>query len=367
VKLYNKIKKIIFMKNQVRIILVTAFLSILVFGCTKNDGVLNNKSLKQAVNQSAQNLNTAVDVISASGAYSILTGSNGTLKSATITDSTYRVYIPLDLIKGVYDYKPVPKTDRWGWSLMKFFTKTADESKMIVRMPLKKVKSPGSLRHFSQADSSLTNNFAIAVSEYHNNYNSYWDYDYLLASEISIDNVVAGNLNIKSIVKPRHKVDYASQYAFSGSYTADYKFFSGDTTVSSFTITGSDKVLYEEKLLTIKKDSAKFGREHQYILTIGDVQIIRKSGTHDAEVWVNGVFQPNAIVSIVDEEEDSEASVCEKRDVQITFEDGTTVLVSDLIGKSVENIRTLYRSLHQVYFAAEVVDWIAYDIYYHRN
>ncbi|MBA4321224.1 MAG: hypothetical protein C0408_00255 [Odoribacter sp.] len=355
------------MKKQVKNIFILVFLGALMWGCTKNDGILNNESLKLVVNQSAMNLNSAMDAISSSKAFSILTVSDGTLKSATIADSVYRVYIPLDLIKGVYDYKPVPKTDRWGWSLMKYFNKTADNSKMIVRMPLKKVQNPRSLRFYSPADSALTNNFSIAVSDYHNNYNSYWDYDYFLASEISIDNVVAGNLNIKSIVKPKYVIDYASQYVFSGSYTASYRYLSGDTTVSSFTITGDNKVLYEEKLLTIKKDSVWFSREHQYILSIGDVQIIRKSGIGKAEVLVNGVLQPNAIVEIVDREEDSEASVCKKRDIRITFEDGTTTTISALIGKSIDNIKTLFNSLHQVYFAAYVVDWIAYDVYYHRN
>ena len=213
----------------------------------------------------------------------------------------------------------------------------------------------------------LTNNFSISVSDYHNNYNSYWDYDYLLSSEISIDNVVAGNLNIKTIISPASGIHYASQYAFTGSYNANYKYESGDTTISSFTIKDGSGVLYEEKLLTVKNDTARFGREHQYILTIGNVQIIRKSGTKAVQIAVNGVVQPGAVVAIVDKESDPEASVCKKRDIQITFEDGTTATVSALIGESVENIKTLFNSLHKVFFAAYVVDWIAYDIYYQRN
>jgi hypothetical protein len=126
-------------------------------------------------------------------------------------------------------------------------------------------------------------------------------------------------------------------------------------------------VLYEEKLLTVRKDTARFGREHQYILTIGNVQIARKSGTKSVVVSVDGVVQPNAVVAIVDQETDSEASVCKKRDIQITFEDGTITTVSALIGKSIDNIKTLFDSLHSVYFAAYIVDWIAYDIYYQRN
>jgi len=229
------------------------------------------------------------------------------------------------------------------------------------------VTNPRSLREYSAADTALTNNFSIAVSDYHNNYNSYSDFDYILASEISIDNAVAGDLNIKYIVSPTLGVDYASQYVFTGSYTADYKYLSGDTTVSSFAITGDSKVLYKEELRTIKTDTGRFGREHEYILTIGDVQIIRKSGTTAASVSVAGVLQTNAVVTIIDKAADSEASVCKKRDIKITFDDGTTTTVSTLIGNSIADIKTLYDSLHSVYFAAYVVDWIAYDIYYQRN
>ncbi len=246
------------MKKQVRIILATVLLSVLLWSCTKNDGSVNNLSLNQAINQSAMDLNTAMAAISSSKAYSVLTFSDETQKSV-VTDPVYKVYIPLDKISGVYNYKPVANTDRWGISLIKYFTRAADNSQMIVNIPLKKLSNPRSLREYVPADSSLANNFSIAVSDYHNNYNNYHDFDYVLASEISIDNAVAGNLNIDYFVSPTDGITYASQYAFTDSYTADYKYQSGDTTVSSFIITGDKKVLYEEKRLTIKNDTARFG------------------------------------------------------------------------------------------------------------
>jgi hypothetical protein len=354
------------MRKQERFFIMATLCTVILTGCAKNDGVLDQKSLRQAIDQSASNLNTTVKAISATKAYSILTMNDGTAKSATVTDSVYKVYIPLDKIKGVYEYNKVTKHNNWGISLIHFFTKTADNNKMIVNMPLTKVTKPWSLRHFSAADSSLTNNFSIAVSAYHNNYNNYWDYDYNLVSEISIDKVVAGELNIETLISPKLGKNYASQYTFAGGYTAKYKYVSGDTTLSSFSILSNNKLVYEEKLLNIKNDTAKFHRDHQYILTIGNVQIVRKSDFKDVLIYVNGKVQPNAKITIVDNENDEEASVCKKRDVQITFEDGTVTTISDLIGSSVENIKTLYTSLHQVYFAAYIVDWIAYDIYYQR-
>jgi hypothetical protein len=355
------------MKSKVRILSGIAILSLMLWGCSKNDATVTNLTLKQAINQGALNVNKAVNAIAATPAYNIFTVNDGTSKSVSVADSAYKVYIPLARISGVYEYKPVSKSDKWGFSLIKFFNRTDDNSKMIVKLPLKKVEHPRSLRFYSQADSALTNNFSITVSDYHNNYNNYRDFDYLLASEVSVDNVVTGNLNIKSIRNPVTGTHYASQFAFTGSYTAKYSYESGDTTVSSFAITGSDKVLYEEKLLTVKNDTARFGREHQYILIIGDVQIVRKSKTAGVQVFLKGVLQPKAVVAIIDKEEDSEASVCKKRDIQITFEDGTVTTVSALIGNSINNIKTIFTSLHSVYFAAYIVDWIAYDIYYHRN
>jgi len=337
------------------------------FNCTRNDNVSDPTSLKEAVNLGAAKLNTAMNEITSTKAYQILTVSDIASKSATVSDSVYKVNITLDRINGVYDYKPVTKTDRWGVPLVRFFTRTADNSKMIVNMPLSKVTHPRSLRQYFPSDTALVNNFSISVSDYHNNFSSFWNFDYLLSSEISIDKAIAGNLNIRSVVSPATGIHYASQYAFTGSYTANYKYESGDTTESGFSIRNADKILWEEKLLTVRNDTARFGREHKYILTIGDVQIIRKSGTGKIQVLLKGVVQANAVIQIVDKQQDSEASVCRKREVQITFDDGTSTTISSLISQSIDDIKTLFTSLHQVYFAANMVDWIAYDVYNQKN
>jgi len=351
------------MKKQGIIFLATILIGSLLWSCTEKAGLLDSASLKSTIDKSALELNTAVTKIASTQAYTILTMSGASKSSA---DEVYNVNIPLDLVKGVYNYKPT-QVERYGISLMRFFTKTADDSKMIVNLPLKKVTTPRSLRQYIAADSALANNFSIAVSDYHNNYNSYHDFDYLLNSEISIDDALAGELNIDYLVSPTNGVRYASQYAFTDGYTADYKYEWGDTTVSSFAISKDSKVLYGEERLTMKSDTGRFGHEHQYILTIGNVQIVRKSGLKNPEVYVDGVLQSAAVVTVVDMENDPEASVCKKREIQISFEDGTTTTISALIGESIADIKTLFDSLHSVYFAAYIVDWIAYDIYYKRN
>jgi hypothetical protein len=338
---------------------------ILFAGCERSDTSLDTSSLKQSIDQSAADLNAAMKTISASKAFSLFTVTEDGSKS-DLSENDYDVYISLDQVKGVYEYSPVATTDRLGLPLIRFFSRTADDAKMIVKLPLKKVEHPRSLRSYVAADTALTNNFSISVSEYHNNYNSYWDYDYLLTSDISIDEAAAGKLNIESVVSPDNGTDYNSQYVFTGSYSAKYRYLSGDTTVSSFGIYDGTNLLYEEKRQTIPNDTARFGREHLYTLTIGNVQIVRKSGVIAPAIYVNGTLQTNAVVAIIDRDSDPEATVCKKRDISITFDDGTVKTVSGLIGDSVTDIRTLFDSLHDVYFAAYIVDWIAYDIYYER-
>jgi putative Mn2+ efflux pump MntP len=52
-----------------------------------------------------------------------------------------------------------------------------------------------------------------------------------------------------------------------------------------------------------------------------------------------------------------------KRELKITFDDGTSKTISELLGTSVETIRNLFISLRQSYFATSIVDRIAWDIY----
>ena len=346
-------------------IILYAGIILVLLSCERDQLNINTQELKATLNQNAAILNEAVGAISSTAGFKVLTVSDDGSKSSD-ADSSYSVYIGLDQIKGVYDYKPVPTTSWQGLSLIRYFTKSADAGNMVVKLPLKKIEHPGSLRLYTAADTALTNNFIITVSDYFNNYNNYHDYDYKLTSAISIDGVTAGSLNIRSLVSPVNGTDYNSEYLFTDGYSAKYKYLSGDTTVSSFGILKNNQVLYEEKRLTIKNDTARFGREHLYVLTIGNIQIIRKSGVIAPAIYLDGVLQTSATVTVVDRESDPEATICKKRDIQITFDDGTTTKLSTLIGESVDNIAVMFDSLHSVYFAAYIVDWIAYDIYYGR-
>jgi hypothetical protein len=339
------------------------FLSIvLIWSCSKTETGTSSSALKDALNSGTQNLNVAMTDIATSQAFQLLgVSSESTLKSGTV----YSANIPLDLVKGVYDYKALKTNESRSYALIKFFTKSTDNGKMVVNMPLAKLKDPRVLREYLKSDSTLTNNFSMTVNDYHNNYNSYHDYDYVNVADISIDKANAGSLNIKSLVSPTTGTQYASQFVFSNGYTAKYEYTSGTTTLSSFTLLKAAAILYKEELSTIKSDTARFGRESTYTLTIGDVKLVRNPD-HTSQVYLKNVLQTKAVVAMVDKASTTEPSVCHHRDIQITFDDGSVTTISTLISNSIDNLSTLFTSLHEVYFAAYVVDWLGYDIYYKR-
>ncbi len=352
------------MKNATLKLSLFVLMGLLIVSCSKTETETGSSptALKEALALGTQNLNNAMTDIAATQAFQLLGIDNSSsLKSAT----TYAANIPLELVKGVYDYKALKTVESRNYPLIRFFTKSTDASKMVVNMPLAKLKNPRDLRIYLAADSALTNNFSIAVTDYYNNYNSYRDYEYIHAAAITIDKVAAGNLNIKSVVDPTTGKAYSSQFTFSNGYTAKYQYASGDTTRSGFTLLKNATTLYTEELQTVRNDTARFGRESQYTLTIGDVKLVRKAD-RTYQVYLKSVLQPKAVVAIVDNVATTEPSICHHREIQITFEDGTVSTVSTLISNSVDNLTTLFTALHEIYFAAYVVDWIGYDIFYKR-
>ena len=97
---------------------------------------------------------------------------------------------------------------------------------------------------------------------------------------------------------------------------------------------------------------------------IGNIEFKKSSSVDSIQIFVSGVLQQNAVIEVIDSTGNSdEHSVCYNRDIKITFDDGSSVLLSELIGPSLDILRNLVGSLKQVYFATNIVDYIAWNIY----
>ena len=166
-----------------------------------------------------------------------------------------------------------------------------------------------------------------------------------------------------------------SDFAFATGYDARMSYSTGDTVLSVYNISKGATTLFEEKFTSIKEAATKNHREKEYTLTVGNVKIVREpahgsNGLDSAKVYVGNVLQTKAKVEFIDvnKTDTTEFSIIGgHRDLKITFDDGTTSTVSQLLGSSITNIRAMFISLRQVYFATAIVDWVALDIAMNKN
>ncbi len=339
-------------KSSIAFILI---LSAVVWSCSKtSDGP--GLSLKQNFEAGVSRVNAALDDISVSKGYQLLTTGEITKSEFSFTDS-----ITLELIAGVYDYQPVPFRHKYYFLMpYRLFKKTGTSDKMIVNLPEKLVFHPKYLRAFNAADTTLKNNFTITASDYHLYFTPWSGYDYKLTAGLTLDSEDIGSLDFANTVKSDGRL-FTAGFIFPEGYKIETNRQSGDTTVSEFALSDEEGVLMKEQVLFIKTDAKK--RERQYILSVGNVDIKRGTNIDSIQVYLDGVLQKKAAVKIVDTT-DSSGSICHHREIQLTFDDGTTAKLSELINPALETLRTLVDSLGEMYFAKNIVDYIAVNVYF---
>jgi len=349
------------------ILSLVILLSLLSLQCTKNEDN-GFKSLKESLNSSTQDLNAAVIEISQTKGYELLNiQDNGTAKSLSDTDPGYQDSITLAMISGVYEYN-LKYTPYWNfWSYHKMFEKTGDSSLLVVKMPSEKIFKPWRFRNCQKADSTLLNNFVITATDYHLYASHGWVYDYKLAAGVAVKDSAIGQIGIESKNGNGSSYSYASEFTFPNGYTIKNSFTHGDSAISMISLSDSSKILFQETVTRIKSSTSKY-REKLYSILVGNVEF-KKVASDSLEVYVDGVLQPNATVEFITQDNNGEeGGMCRKkdRDIQITFEDGTQVLLSELISPSLTIIQGLVKSLGSIYFAKNVVDYIALSIYFNH-
>ena len=357
-------------------------LGFLTWSCSNKDELGSSQgSLKVSMNTGADNLSTAMSAIKTSNGYQVLATSGSSNAPSLVKSSVSGSFgmsrtdtVKLSDIAGVYDYQAA-NYKKWHPSLLNFFVKTGTNADFIVKLPASKVNHPGSLLRFLAADTTLVNNYVVDVSTYNYQFGRYlWNYSF--ASSIKIDNVDVGSMTIQSSRSRLNGQNFMSDFAFANGYDAKMVYSTGDTILSEYSISKGGNILFDEKFTSIKADTASRHREKEYSLTIGNVRIIRtpthgNNGLDSAKVYLGGVLQTKAKVQFIDISNHSDTTefsvIGHNRDIQITFDDSTKTTVSQLLGSSIENVRTLFTSLRQVYFATNVVDWVAWDIYMNKN
>jgi hypothetical protein len=348
------------MKMKSNILVAAAFFAIVSLQCSKDDQ--RNLSLKESVEVSSAKINTAFEKIAGSKGMELISLQEDGIKSGAIEE--FRDSIDLDLIAGIYDFKPSPDKPRSLYFPFRLFKKTGESEEMIVNMPEKLVFHPRYLHFCDRADSVLKNNFTIKASDYHFYYTCWNNADYKLIADFSLNTEDIGGLSMLARWKSGVAGLLSKSYTFPEGYSVVKDMETGDTTTMVFALTQNTDTLLKESLMFSGEGFKR--KEKVYVLSIGDVDIVRSTGIDSIQVFYNGVLQKKAGAKIIDNE-DYNSSICHKRDIQLTFDDGTTAKLSELISPALETLKTLSKSMSEMYFSKQIIDYIAFSIYYNNH
>jgi hypothetical protein len=341
------------------IIITAIILAVFTIRCSKVDQPL---SLKESVEVSTAKINTAFEKISGSEGYKMLLVTENGIKS-DFSDG-FRDSIDLKLVAGIYDFKPGSEIPHNAYFPFRLFRKTGTSDKMIVNLPEKLVFHPKYLHFCNRADSALKNNFTISATDYHFFYTWWNTSDYKLVADFKLDSKEIGNLSMFSTWKSGTAGNYSKNFTFPEGYAIIRSGETGLTNNTLFALTQKKDTLLKE---TLSFSGDGFVRkERQYTLSIGNVDIKRSTGIDSIQVFLDGVLQKKAGAKIVDNE-DYNASICVKRDILLTFDDGTTKKLSELIGPAMDTLKSLSKVLGEMYFSKHIVDYIAFSIYYNNH
>ena len=336
------------------VIVISIIVALVSWQCSRT---ISEPSLKQSVEDGVAKINTALSEISQTRGYELMSVTGDMTKA----EEVYNDSITLDLIAGVYEFQPDTFICHHYRKPFWRFNKTDNSEMMVVKMPRRMIFHPRYLYNVNPPDSVLKNDFTITASDYHFYYSLWSQYDYRLTAGFALDNEDVGTLDVTAAGNTFADKSYSSRFAFTDDYSVEVSFERGDTSTSSFALMKGDEPLLEEESMFIWKDFHQ--SERKYTLTIGNIDIVRTTGIDSIQVFLDGVLQKTAAVKITDPE-NNDGSICHRRDILLTFDDGTTAKLSELIGPALETLKTLVDSMRSMYFAQHVVDYIALNIYY---
>jgi hypothetical protein len=357
--------KLIFKTMKRNIVIIGIAFGLLGWSCSKTDTSTQSQGLKQSLEQNTAAINTAIAKISQTKGYQVLSlNSAPTAKDVTAATS-FKDSITLGLVAGIYDYQP--DTILLHHSIFypfRLFKKTGTSNQMIVNLPEQLIFRPGRLHSFVKPDSVLVNDFTITASDYHLYYNYWNNLDYKLTAGLTLKSENLGSFDISESSNSFKDQSNSAQYTFPGDYTISTSWQTGDTSKMSFSFLQNNSPLLKETTLFMGTGFHK--REKQYDLVIGNVEIKRGFGIDSIQVYQNGVLQKKAGARITDSS-DSTGTIFNKRDILLTFDDGTTEKLSALIDPAITQLKTLFTSLHDMFFAENIVDYIAINIYFNSR
>lgn len=377
-------------RNIVAVGMLLAF-SAALWSCSSSDDKTpgQDQTLEQNLTTETQSLATAVDEISTSEGYKLITLSEST-KEGTEDGSDDRFSftrtITLEDIKGVYNYI-LPTSESEGsstkmWGTEFAFEKAEESEFFVINLPQEKAKKPWMLYQEMEGESEMDNDFNITASQYNSSTvmnNEGFEFDYLLDADITIEEEAAGSIFVDWTMSMSAGMswDYESEFGFPNGYSVGHEFEFGEEIEFAYNLKKDDEVLFMEEV-SFTPANGEENAEYEYALTIGNIKIVKNSSSEEYMVYRNGELEEDAVVTVLHnedtttgegEEDESDHAFCRGGlDIKITFtnEDGTQeeVILSELIGEeTLEQLDEIFSSMHDMYFVNKLVDRVAKEAY----
>lgn len=374
------------MKRNIVVVGMLLFVSATIWSCSDSDSSKTqdqDQNLEQSLELKSKTLSEAVGEITTSPGFELITMSANT-KDGTEEESDDRFSINREItladIQGIYEFTQAEEeTTETKMYKKHVFERTGDSELFIIHLPQEKATSPWKLYMEEEGDAELDNDFEVSTSQYHSSTVMNSDgfmFDYLLDADIKIEEEAAGEIFVdwNMNMSPDRKFNYVSEFGFANGYSVGHEFMFGDTTEFAYSLKMGDEVLYMEEVEYIRATN-EAGAEYEYALSIGDIKIVKNSDSNDYMVYLNGEQQEDAIIEILDDttvsdgetegEEEADGAFCRRAfDIKITFDDETSVILSDLIGEeTLAQLDKIYSSMHDMYFVKNLVDVVANEAY----
>lgn len=356
------------MKNLVKYLGIAFILSIFVWSCSEDNAVdTKTTTIDEAVENSTEALSMAVNEVKTTDGYEVVMFEESTQKSAEVEDEEPLVDIEITLadISGVYEYKPVV-VEKGFKPRVRFFERIGEHEQMLAKLPAERMFRHHRLHEPPAENEQLPeNNFEIHVADYYFSLSESEGMISNFTSAFKLDGENAGALSVQKTATRETGLSFTSEFEFGDGYVASVRNSDGDELETTHTFMHGDDVLFEEKIVRKKMQMGMKHRfaDKEYTMTLGSITIKRTGSIETMEIFVDGVKQENAVVEVVDkDEEDPQASVCRKRDIKITLDDGTELLLSELTGNVLPEVGEMFAAMRRAHFSTHVIGWIAKDV-----
>lgn len=379
------------MKRNIVAVGVLLFFSAALFSCSDNSDNNPEKglSLKESLKEKTASLSTAVDEITNSKGFEIITLSEPNTVAGTVKqgddDSMFSANITLGDVLGIYEYEagiPAETTDtKMNYWMQNMFTKTGESEEFIIKLPKEKAGNPWKLYMQEEGDDALVNDFVITTTQYNYSLSLGEDFQFsnLVDASIAIEDEPAGELYVDWSIGSDMGFNYESKFSFTDDYSVGIEFSHGETFSYEYNLKQADDVLFMEKVEFTKgteatENTEKIEASIEYTLAIGIIKIVKNSAKDSYEVYRDGVLEEGAIIELlhnntkttVEEEDGEELAFCRKGiDLKITFADESVVILSELLGEDTLNkMAEVFSSMHDMYFVKHVVNKVAREAQY---